>query len=491
MQKYISNNDFSFLTIIKLLFVLFGIILSLRISDFSIFLLGAVIVFAVFQKKVEYIFVAFVCLLSLSIMNEVFFKKGFYFYLITRGSLLAMAVVLGIKGGSSKTAWFLSPFYWLFFYVVYMMVVSLVGWSPIISELKALLFLVVVFAIVSLISTVLHSKADISVIRSALLMIACFYILGSMATIPFPSIGKSMLQLKMERWGNYDTEHIAGLFNGVTWHSQALGPVVAMLNAFLLTDYICNIRRRSFLYWVLFACSPILIYLTSSRTALFAYIISILASVFFILKERKVSTIKKNQIVMNLIGGTLLVIAIVLLRPGGLTKAERFLRKAGDDDSIDRSVTIGDQLMESRMGLAEEGFANFKDSPLIGNGFQVSKEMQYTASEDKSLLSAPIEKGVLPVMILEEGGVFGGMIFLIFISSVYFKYSKLQFTCFLSTFTVFIALNSGEAVFFSTSGGGGLLWMICFSALLLDITRHRRMLVERAQGLANSQVVIW
>jgi hypothetical protein len=109
-------------------------------------------------------------------------------------------------------------------------------------------------------------------------------------------------------------------------------------------------------------------------------------------------------------------------------------------------------------------------------------------ADSKILLSAPIEKGVLPIMVLEEGGAIGAILFGCFILSVYVKYSRLQFSCFLSCFTVFIALNTGEASFFSTSGSGGILLMICFCALLMDIHRLRRELAEAQMQATNRPV---
>lgn len=156
------------------------------------------------------------------------------------------------------------------------------------------------------------------------------------------------------------------------------------------------------------------------------------------------------------------------------------MRKSGKDSEDNVSLSLTESLTASRMGLVEQGLANFRKKPLTGNGFQVSEEMKHMGRHDTAmLLSAPIEKGVLPIMVLEEGGLVGAFILLAFVISIYVKYSKLRLNCFLATFTVFIALNTGEASFFSTSGTGGILWSICFCALVLDVDRHRRVLAEK------------
>lgn len=113
---------------------------------------------------------------------------------------------------------------------------------------------------------------------------------------------------------------------------------------------------------------------------------------------------------------------------------------------------------------------NFRDSPWIGNGFQVSKEME---SQSLNILSAPVEKGFFLTMVLEEGGILGGIIFALFLATVYLKYMKLHFVCFLSTFTCMIIANCGEAIIFSSSHVGGICWILCMVALVLDVQREK------------------
>lgn len=467
--------------------ILLGTILVLRVSQYAIYAIGGLVVYALSQKRVEFSLFALMLVVSLAIMNPLFFTKGMSFYLVTRISLLLMAGMMTIRAGFKRNAWFLAPFNWLYIYMGYIMLSSLYGWAPLISELKSILFLVFILAMIQSISLAVSTGVDVRMVRAAMLVVACFYIFGSVLSIPFPSIGQSMILMQAEWWGeSVDLSQSTGLFNGVTWHSQTLGPTVAMLNAFVLSDYLSNLRKRSMLYLALLAAVPILVYMTSSRTALFAYLLSVFASVFFFMGEKHASSSKKGKVLMNL---TLLVIvsaAAIFVLPGGLMRVEGFLRKTREIENMDRSVALSESLTKTRMGLVESGWANFKEKPILGNGFQVSKQMQGIDSSDtKMLFSAPIEKGVLPVMVLEEGGVIGAGLFLAFVLSLYAKYRKLQFTCFLSTFTVFLGLNFGEAAFFSTSGGGGILWMVCFCALLMDVHRRRTMLSMEQERLNN------
>jgi len=483
MVKHIKKqlSDVPITMTCQLLLFFVGTIILLRLSSLLAYMLFPLVVYTMMQKRTEFSFFVLMLLVSLAITNSIFFEKSFHFYMASRVCLFILATAMTFKAGFKKGVWFLSPFYLLIIFIFYMMAVSLAGWCPIVSELKAVLFLVFFLALMQGTGVVAQTGVDIRHIRAGMLAISIFYILGSLAVIPFPGIGRSMIYAKFSESAESLAiiNEMSGLFNGVTWHSQCLGPTVALLNAFLLSDYLCNFQKRSRLYMGLLAAVPLLVFLTSSRTAFFAYLISIFSTVFFFMNERRAKASKKSRVLMNLVLCGFLAGVYLIVSPRGFTRLEGFLRKVQETEDMDRQKSFAEDISSSRMEAIERGMVNFRASPLIGNGFQVSEEMsEISLGGSGMLLSAPIEKGVLPVMILEEGGVFGAFFFMAFLVALYSKYRKLQFTCFMSTFTVFIALNSGEAIFFSTSGGGGILWMTCFSALLMDIHRQRRILTE-------------
>lgn len=476
-----QTSDLPFKMTLRLFLLFVGTIFLLRVSSFFAYMLFPLVVYTLMQKRTEFSFFVLMLLVSLAITNSIFFEKSAHFYTASRVCLFILAAGMTFKAGFKKNVWFLSPFYLLITFIFYMMAVSLAGWCPIVSELKAILFLVFFLALMQGTGVVAQTGVDIRHIRAGMLAISIFYIFGSLAVIPFPSIGRSMLYGKFaENAASLAIiSEMSGLFNGFTWHSQCLGPTVALLNAFLLSDYLCNFQKRSNLYMGLLTAVPILVFYSSSRTAFFAYLISIFSTVYFFMSEKRAKASKKSRVLMNLVLCGFLAGVYLIVSPRGVVRLEGFLRKAQVSEGVDRRNKLTDDLTSSRMDAVEKGLANFRESPLIGNGFQVSEGMVESMQGASGLiLSAPIEKGVLPVMILEEGGVFGAFLFMTFLVVLYAKYRKLQFTGFMSTFTVFIALNSGEAIFFSTSGGGGILWMTCFSALLMDIHRHRRRLAE-------------
>ena len=75
-------------------------------------------------------------------------------------------------------------------------------------------------------------------------------------------------------------------------------------------------------------------------------------------------------------------------------------------------------------------------------------------------VSAPVEKGFLPTAILEEIGMLGTVLFLIFIAFLTnavvegsdIRWAGMYFGC--------LFVNVGEAVFFSVGGIGLLYWLL-------------------------------
>ena len=77
------------------------------------------------------------------------------------------------------------------------------------------------------------------------------------------------------------------------------------------------------------------------------------------------------------------------------------------------------------------------------------------------ILSAPIEKGVLPVMVLGETGIVGATVFAMFLLSFWVNGSKMKLYMSIAMLVVFLATNMGEATFFSPGGIGGIQWVVC------------------------------
>lgn len=160
---------------------------------------------------------------------------------------------------------------------------------------------------------------------------------------------------------------------------------------------------------------------------------------------------------MFVAGIGIILLAVILQISSGAMSG--WIRKT-NDVAADRR-TLREALTESRQGLMEYSLYEFRRSPLIGSGFQVAEYTQDVVQGSKGIvLSASIEKGVLPVMVLGETGILGAVLFLIFLASFSATCARRQYYITISMFFVFLMTNMGEATFFSPGGIGGILWMI-------------------------------
>ena len=131
-------------------------------------------------------------------------------------------------------------------------------------------------------------------------------------------------------------------------------------------------------------------------------------------------------------------------------------------------------LISSRQALIDRSLYYFCKSPLVGNGFQVSDEMENLKIKGVgSILSAPIEKGVWVTAVLEEGGVIGWLLFVGFLVSCIIMSIKRRAYIGASCLFLCMLTNLGEFTFFSMSYTGGFTWAMVFVGLALDIRKMK------------------
>ena len=414
------------------------------------------------------------CLIITSIVtmgNGNFMPKDAVFSLANRGLYILVGGVMFFQMVGSQAIRMTTPFLSLFAYLFYMALVSSVGWSPLVSYLKLILFTTVFLAYFFTANAAVKRHTDPAKLRSAMLVVASFLIFGSVALLPFPELAT----LSADFYVRQGLPIPAGsLFTGVTFQSQALGPLVSIFASVLLADLCFSVGRMDKLYGALLLCTPILIYKTGSRTAMGTY----LAGLFFVLfifmcarTSRQRATWKLKVLNIAFLAGFLLSV-LVVATPGFRQSALNFAYKTGTTD-IQEEQRGFDSLISSRQGLIDESMANFHASPWIGNGFQVNRAMADREIRSwKQLLSAPIEKGVWIAAILEEGGIFGMALFVLFIIvSLSLALSRRAYIAAAALF-VFLVMNLGEFDFFAMSSTGGVAWGIIFIAAALDAQRE-------------------
>jgi len=199
-----------------------------------------------------------------------------------------------------------------------------------------------------------------------------------------------------------------GGFQGLTSQSQTLGAMMGVFAAFLWMSIIT--RRRLSVGLVLVAClATAFVYLSKARIGMFSLAVGLfaglvlapLAAAFDRWRSRPRVRLGRIALVSAVIGVFLIAFAGTVVR-----KAGDFLVKYG---SADDQTDIGDELYRARGGFVERMLDNVKEHPFTGIGFgvptggELAAQIVYDPVFGLPVM-ATIEKGVMPVAVLEELG---------------------------------------------------------------------------------------
>lgn len=356
------------------------------------------------------------------------------------------------------------PVGFLFLYLIVALISAPFGWFPMISYLKILNFAVFILCLREVVRMMQCNVKTLMQARAVIMAFAIIMIAGSALTYFMPTIGYSMNFHIAELYGiNLTAEDLkeaegGRLFNGMTYHSQSLGGIAPLFTAWVLADMLFCEKYFSKLHMVLLAVAPVLLYGTRSRTA-FVSIVAVMIVMAFCISKANLPTMVRSKVRIGFAAMVALVVVGAFFAEIQDNTISRWLRKTEDVRGDSRSLS--EAITSSRSGAVERNMSDFRRNPLLGMGFQVIEEhkLAYQAGAI-SLLSAPIEKGILPLMVLGETGVLGAFVFAIFVI-VYFRYCyKRRYLTSIAVMTAFLSANMGEAYFFSPTAAGGLAWVV-------------------------------
>jgi hypothetical protein len=256
-------------------------------------------------------------------------------------------------------------------------------------------------------------------------------------------------------------------FQGLLNQPQVFGVTMSLTAAFVFSQILS--KRNNFGFWLLFLFLLLMIVLSEARIAGVALVFSILLSIFWWSISLTKSTSQEfkgvnsiSSIIIFIFGVSFLVfyaqeVSQILLN---------YIEKGGRDGDING---LADAYMESRGFLVARMVANILENPWFGIGFGVDSAHpdQFEVIRDPVFglpLSAPVEKGVLPLVVIEELGVLLGIIIFVWLFLIAEKSRKLGFHSLVLVFTIYL-VNMGEAMMFSP-GGMGLLVMIFISYVI-------------------------
>lgn len=455
---------------LKSLAVILLVMVAARFTK-SVALLGVVLygVWAAFSRKTGAAFFCYM-LLNLCVLSNPFIlpKSGIIFTLAVRGGSFLIGIALAMEG-ARRAGRYRLPLGLLWAYLGVMMLSSATGWYPKVSYLKLLQFSIFLLSL-SVGLQNLESRAwDLHVIRRCMLGLSLYVIAGSILIWPFPQYSS----LSAVAWYGDDaladvqaelidqTRAGVSMLCGVLYQSQALSAVDACLTGWLICDMLFVEKRTTLFHVVLICMGIFILLLTRSRTGLFAFCVAVgMVLTYLMPRIRLPIRIKARVQRLILLGAVLLgmVMIVAEVRDNTITK---LVRKRDDVAGDDRSLT--EAVTSSRMGLIEKSTRDFKLNPLLGMGFQVEERHRHHIKGYTGgffIFSASIEKGLLPVMVLGEGGIVGAIVFAMFLIVFFVVCTQKRMLISATLFAVFLGTNMGEATFFSPGGPGGLEWLI-------------------------------
>ena len=258
-------------------------------------------------------------------------------------------------------------------------------------------------------------------------------------------------------------------FQGILNQPQAFGPTMALLGVWSAMGMLTASRPTLRALLLSGACLTA-VFMSEARTAGLALILGLIVSV---VGSATVSRRPVVKLFPGLRSSRVRVLGVLALSAfvgftllGGV---DTFLAKRGGTSNVVDAYQL------SRGGLMEKMQENIKQSPFTGVGFGIASiPSEMTVLRDPIFnipIGASVEKGVMPLAILEEVGVFGALFFLFWLWFV-FRLALARGGKAVGLLFTIILLNFGEAVLFSV-GGLGLLPLVLLTSIVSRQSREQ------------------
>jgi hypothetical protein len=255
--------------------------------------------------------------------------------------------------------------------------------------------------------------------------------------------------------------------NGIFYHPQIFGAVVALFSSivFIILLQEKYFSLKTFFLLILFILCFILTFISASRTAYFSLLLSILTFMIYSIFLKKKYFFKIYDILYNKTFNIYIIailLVLIILSYLHYEEFSIFIKKGYDVNNLTelyfstRSVVI-DPLIE-----------NIKSKWLTGIGFGLTSKFDPIILDinnfDRVLFflieyRPEAEKGVIFLLVLEELGIIGLIIFVIWLISLISRTIRLGKNIELIIIFIILFTNLGEAVLFAP-GGLGLLFII-------------------------------
>ncbi len=468
-----------------ILFYLLTIALCRVTNDFFALVIVLLGVATALANKPGRALIFFLFLPFMGLINPMIFPRSITYMLITRLGGVIMTLAL-FASSQSRTGRESLPLGMMGLYILISIISSVDGYAPQISYLKLLVFTQFLIAIYFGTRNLHHYPKELFELRSAFFAFCCIVIFGSILLLPFPSIAYfTSLSGRIQHEGveeavTFYHTHQEGmhLFSGILNHSQALAVVLPCCAGWVFADMVLVERRLSKIHLVLLACSPFIAFMTRSRLALLSFVVMLVTMTLYCFPRMNIGAVLRGRVRVLILIASILLIGVMIVLQIRNQAFSRWIRKT-NDLGVD-SRTSMEAFTETRMGAIEMGLYDFYRSPMFGSGFQVAFSTPEALKTGwAKWYSAPIEKSLLPMIVLGESGIIGTMVFCLFLVVFYATCARRRYYVTISLFTVLLATNLGEGTFFAVSGIGGVIWILCVAGgFLLDLAAKGKIQIQ-------------
>jgi hypothetical protein len=262
-------------------------------------------------------------------------------------------------------------------------------------------------------------------------------------------------------------------FQGLLNQPQSFGPTVAVAGA-MVGGRILGDRKPRWRDIAMLMLCLVLVVLSEARTAGLALVLGLVVSAVIsprfagVSRREMLPGLRSRRFQAIWVVGA---IGVLVAGPIFLDPIVTFLYKRSGATNL---VEAADA---SRGDLVQKMMTNILEKPLTGIGFGIASVPAAMVIERDRLtglpLSAQVEKGVMPVAVVEELGFLGGVAVFAWLWMVLRRGARAGASQFAVLVTLLLT-NLGESMFFSVGGMGMLLLILTTGAVVGDRTKNRR-----------------
>lgn len=251
------------------------------------------------------------------------------------------------------------------------------------------------------------------------------------------------------------------MFMGVLVHAQSFGPTMALLAVIVMATWLTQRKMNLWHVGILIVCG-VWMYLSQARIAIFSFVGGLgIACALYPLQQFAILRSSEGKILFSrvLLIGAACIAAAVAVGPKLFEKTEEFIKKGNKE-----TYSVTDAAFASRGFLIEKMSENIRVQPARGIGFGVPSDEDDRGRVARDpvfglAISAPVEKGVMPVAAIEELGIPLASVLFVWMGYLGVRAASGGFLP-LAVFLAAMLTNVAEATFFSPGAMGGLILIL-------------------------------